>query len=248
MSKNHRNKQRKQNKASPPPGRRLARFGGQAVPVSSSGTGRQVLYRCPICLYSWLQDGRMSHLRLSPARLITEARRLGADLEHLPNVICRLCLFQAGISSFQVDEYHTASATVGYGFDWEYPAGMHLQAAIRAVSTLEAPVEPADVPLQEDTLSAVLSWLADLQDRLDMHVFSDAENALLAHDNPAGEGRQWKALSFVLMCPPLSDLAGVVLSMALPQDEFLDPETVIAFWRTLAAAVREHITTEESDR
>ncbi len=231
-------------KASSHPKRRLSRFGGQSVPLSTSGTGRQILYRCPICHHLWLQDGPTCTLRLSADQVRTKAASLHADLGHLPQMVCRLCLFEAGGSSFHIDEYRSASGSVGYGFAWEHAAGMRLQAGIRAVSTLSDPVGPADVPLEEETLCAVLSWFANLETSLEVRVFSEAENVALCQDNPAGEGQQWKALCLVQVCPPLADLAVVVLAETLPADAPLNPATLIAFWKALAVLMRAHITGE----
>jgi hypothetical protein len=51
----------------------------------------------------------------------------------------------------------------------------------------------------------------------------------------------------VLACPPLVDLAVVVLSTAVPHEEPLDPEELLALWQQLAVVIREHMTNDHAE-
>src|SRR5205823_1125173 len=121
--------------------RRLAAFGNQEAPLVPGGIGRQVLYRCPICQQPWLLNGHQAHLRLEERAVKQWAHRLSADLTALPSATCRLCLFQADMGAFEIDEYGGGS---GYGFSWEAaePVGAHLLATIVAQSWLETQSQP----------------------------------------------------------------------------------------------------------
>jgi hypothetical protein len=239
---NHYGHKRQHHEGSSQRERRLSRFGGQSVPLSTSGTGRQILYRCPLCQHPWLQDGPTCTLRLSADKVRAKVESLHADPEHLPQMVCRLCLFEAGGSSFHIDEYRPATGLVSYGLVWEHAAGMSLQAVIRPLSTLADPLGPADVPLKEETLHAVLSWLADLDTAIEVRLFSMAENALLNRHMPVQSGWQWQALCLVQPCPPLADLAVVVLAEALPADTPLKPEPLVTLWKALASVMLAHLT------
>jgi hypothetical protein len=148
-------------------------------------------------------------------------------------MLCRLCLFRLGIGSLQIDAF---APHEGYGLVYEEPTtGRRRQAAIRTVRTLSQPVGAADVPTNEEELRAVLVWLAGLDPTLSVRLFSESENHLFLHDNPAGTDRHWKAFSFVQPCPPLSDGVVVVLLSALLPHESLNPVEEITFWQSLAA-------------
>jgi hypothetical protein len=169
--------------------------------------------------------------------------RLSADLDHLPQLLCRVCRFQQGIGSFEVDEYPD---TFGYGFAYEEPTGKSMQAAIRTVKTLASPVGAADVPADEELVRAILLWFATLSIPSAIGTFSEAENAALAHENPAGTGRQWKALYFLTPCPILADMTLIVLASALLPLEPFDPEAIITFWQRLAANQGQQMRNEKA--
>jgi hypothetical protein len=121
--------------------RRLAPLGNQEAPLAPGGIGRQVLYRCPTCQQTWLLNGHQAHLRLEERAVKQWAQKLSADLTALPSATCRLCLFEAGMGAFEIDEYGGGS---GYGFSWEAaePVGAHLLASVVAQSWLEAQPYP----------------------------------------------------------------------------------------------------------
>jgi hypothetical protein len=194
----------------------------------------------------WLQDGRFSVFHLAHEQLALLAQQLHADLDRLPLMLCRLCLFRLGIGSLQIDAF---APHEGYGLVYEEPStGRRRQAAIRAVRTLGQPSRAADVPTDEEELLAVLLWFVGLDPALSVRLFSESENQLFLHDNPVGTGRHWKALSFVQPCPPLSDGVVVVLLSALLPHESLNPLEEITFWQSLAALKAEALHKRRDER
>jgi hypothetical protein len=190
-----------------------------------------------------LQDGDTPRLDLTRDSLNALATRLSANLDHLPLLLCRICRFQQGIGSFEVDEYPD---TLGYGFVYEEPTGKRMQAAIRTMKTFASPVGAADVPANEERVRAILLWFATLGIPSAIGMFSDEENAALARENPAGTGRQWKALYFLTPCPILADMTLIVLASALLPQEPFEPEAIISFWQRLAANRGQQMRNEDA--
>jgi hypothetical protein len=218
---------------------------GQTVPPASSGVGKQVLYRCPMCQHLWLQDGYQVRQRLSPEEITTQVLRLSVDQTRLPLATCRLCLFQAGSGAFEFDEYRETSI-IGYGINWEAaePVGAHAQATILAESSMRPQMVP-DVVRDPKLARAVLTWLHQARVFPCVHVLDEQECAQIAINNPAGHGMtgterwQWKGALFRLPCPPLGGAAIILLAFAQPPEQPLDIAGLVSLWQELAALALE---------
>lgn len=222
----------------------LAFLGGQTAPLSTSGIGRRVLYRCPTCQRVWYQDGSRQRLDLEAHERMQFAQELSANLEALPLSTCRLCVVRNAGCVIDIDEYgSTDGKGKGFGFNWEAPepVGAHLQAGIISSAWLvrQHKLEP-DIVTTPKRLRAVLRWFTEITHFPLMVLFTEDHSDILARTNPPGFGMtgtahwQWKGGLFRLPCPPLRDDALVSLSIALPRTEPLDIQELIHLWQMLA--------------
>jgi hypothetical protein len=225
----------------------------QTAPHASSGPGRIVLYRCPLCQHPWLMNGERPILRPDASTLALWQTRLQADLERLPLAVCRLCGFAQGTGILQIDEYDEGKA---YGLNWEAetPKGAHLFAMIAGMRWLSRKPSPemlkealSPIILAQEIYTAVMRWLADeLRTRQHfpcVHVLSEEDSRQLARGNPPGHGasgtRDWRWMGgvFLLECPPLHDEVLLTLGIALPAQEPTNLPLLLATWQQLAALI-----------
>jgi hypothetical protein len=225
----------------------LTLFGGQVAPLSASGIGRRVLYRCSVCQRVWYQDGSQRQLDLAEPELTQLVQELSANLETLPLATCRLCILREAHCVIEMDEYgNTDGNGKGFGFNWEAPepVGAHLLATVVSLSWLaQQPQFTPDIITTPARLRAVLRWLSETTHFPPMMLFTERESLALAQTNPPGFGMigtdhwQWKGGMFQLFCPPLRDEALVSLAIALPRTEPLEMSTVIQCWQNVAEII-----------
>jgi hypothetical protein len=229
------------------PSRILQFLGGQSASISSSGSGRRVLYRCPSCNRIWLQDGPRWQFDLKGHELTQLVQELSANLDILPAATCRLCLFQRATGAVEIDEYGSKDGDgKGFGVNWEAPEpiGAHLLATIVARSWLarQTSLVP-DIVTTPKRLRAVLRWLVETTHFPLLTLLAERDSAELARTNPPGFGMagtetwQWKGAIFQLPCRPLRDEAIVTLAIALPRTEPLDLQNLVMLWQSLAELI-----------
>jgi hypothetical protein len=222
-------------------------LGGQSAPISSSGLGRRVLYRCLSCNRIWLQDGSRWEFDLQGHKLAQLVQELSANLDALPVSTCRLCLFQTVTGAVEIDEYGNKDGDgKGFGVNWEAPepVGAHLLATIVARSWLARQTNLVpDIVTTPKRLRATLRWLMETTHFPLLTVLTEEDSAELAQTNLPGFGMagtetwQWKGAIFQLPCQPLHDEAVITLAIALPHTELLDLQNLIALWQSLAELI-----------
>lgn len=208
-----------------------------------SGVGTPMLYRCPLCLHAWMQQGGLIRLRLVPAEVSTHLGSLSTTLSALPSATCCLCRFQRAVGHFEAVDYVRGQA--GYGLTWEAaePVGAHLLASVLSEVWLRSvPIfPPAEVVHDPQHTRGVLSWLTRQQRWPCVHVLDAQDQALLASTLPAGHGMsgtedwQWQGALFRHYCPVLGGIAITTLAIALPPTEQMEEASLIALWQDRAA-------------
>ena len=220
----------------------LDRPGDQKTPRASDGVGIKRLNRCPACQRIWLQDGPNSALELSPDRLQTLAHELQADLNHLPQATCRLCLYRAGYGATEIDEYGQGK---GFGFSWEYvqPEPLHAMLTILSLPWLQRQHQAAILPnvvTHPQTMRAVLSWFVELLPPSRVVPLPGEMLTLLAQRNspgchqPGTQGWTWKGWQCLVNCPPLHGPAQLVAVIAGPARDKPSFAEVFPVWQALA--------------
>jgi hypothetical protein len=221
--------------------RLLSFLGGQSAPRATDGIGRKLLCRCPACQRIWLQDGKLAHLDVPESQLVHIAQELSADLEHLPLLTCRLCLWRAGKGAVCMDEY---AGGRGYGLCWELPDPLiHAQSSVLSLDWIrqaDPGMDKPDIITRPDLLRAVLHWMSQTPPPRQYWPLDRSLCAVLASGNRPGfgqsgtQGWQWQGCRFALPCPPLEGDAMVVLAIALPPTETITLTTLFACWQMLA--------------
>ena len=213
-------------------------FGGQRAPLASGGVGVRILYRCPTCQRIWLQDGKSVVLDADAEQVARFAQECRADLEQLPQLACRLCLWKNGGGSVSIDEYGGGD---GFGFCWEIPqpAVIHATSAILSAKKAHLSDSRPDVLTQPEKLRAVV--LAGQAAALPQQIQSLPAfvGQLQAAALPPGCGQPgthdwiWQGWFFDFPCSPLGGDALVTLLLAHPPRERIAAQSAFHIWQQL---------------
>lgn len=223
---------------------------GQQAPLIEGE--RHILARCAQCNRIWLQRGTRAYLSLDQAEIAQWAVRLGADIDDLLAMTCRMCALQYLGGEFTLDEYADAAGLVcGYGYSWEAldPAA-HMLVGVCRLDWLETtqPQEKHYNIITDPALArAVLSWLESDSRRLARYrLFPREAIAALTRTNPPGahapgtELWVWSGAAWQRWCEPLGGEVSVTFARAARADEPFVLSAALADWRGVARRAQQY--------
>lgn len=224
---------------------------GQQAPLLDGK--RTVIFQCPNCSRVWLMQGETYQLHLDTEAQAIWTTRLAADLQQLPQTLCRGCAVRFIRGEFGIDEYRLGQGEVyGCGYSWEgnLPPAHFLITVHQKRGMLRAAFsqgqQHSQMPTNPALARLILDWLVSPRRATPAPVYqpySPAEIHRLTQTNPPGahapgtERWSWRGAIWEEVCPSHGGEALINFAQAGPPTQRFYLATALAEWRHTVAEV-----------